>query len=76
MKRMLVHRIDDDALLSLIGQWLKVRIKSPEGEYTKPSSGSPQGGVISPILANIYLHCALTWGSSFTGARTSTVSLG
>jgi group II intron reverse transcriptase/maturase len=59
LKRMLALRIDDDALLSLIGQWLKARIKSPEGDYTKPDSGSPQGGVISPILANIYLHYAL-----------------
>lgn len=57
--RMLEQRIDDKALLSLIGQWLKARVKSPEGVYSKPESGTPQGGVISPVLANIYLHYAL-----------------
>lgn len=56
---MLSQRIEDKAFLNLIGQWLKARIKSPEGQYTKPVSGTPQGGVISPVLANIYLHYAL-----------------
>ena len=56
---MLNQRIDDKALLSLIGQWLKARIKSPDGTFQKPSSGTPQGGIISPVLANIYLHYAL-----------------
>lgn len=57
--KMLKQRIDDKALLTLITQWLKARIKTPEGEFIKPTSGSPQGGIISPILANIYLHYAL-----------------
>lgn len=57
--RMLEQRIDDQALIGLIKQWLKARIRSPEGEYSKPDSGTPQGGVISPVLANIYLHYAL-----------------
>jgi group II intron reverse transcriptase/maturase len=56
---MLKQRIDDKSLLSLIGQWLKARIKSPDGTFQKPSSGTPQGGIISPVLANIYLHYAL-----------------
>ncbi|WJG09433.1 group II intron reverse transcriptase/maturase [Aliiglaciecola sp. LCG003] len=56
---MLKQRIDDNALLSLIGQWLKARIHTPQGEYLKPKSGTPQGGIISPVLANIYLHYAL-----------------
>lgn len=43
----------------LINQWLKTQIKSPDGVVNKPSSGSPQGGIISPVLANIYLHYAL-----------------
>ena len=33
--------------------------KITDGVFTKPSSGSPQGGIISPVLANIYLHYAL-----------------
>jgi len=56
---MLAQRIDDKALLKLINQWLKARIQSPERDFTKPASGTPQGGVISPVLANIYLHYAL-----------------
>lgn len=56
---MLKQHIDDKALLTLINQWLKARIKSPDGIFEKPTSGSPQGGIISPVLANIYLHYAL-----------------
>ncbi|AQP98864.1 group II intron reverse transcriptase/maturase [Pseudoalteromonas aliena] len=59
LMKMLALRIDDKAILNLINQWLKARIKSPDGVFTKPSSGSPQGGIISPVLANIYLHYAL-----------------
>lgn len=57
--RMLEQRIDDKALLSLIKQWLKARVKSPDGVFSKPTQGSPQGSVVSPVLANIYLHYAL-----------------
>jgi RNA-directed DNA polymerase len=40
----------------LIGQWLKAGVL--EGEMlTHPEHGTPQGGVISPLLANIFLHC-------------------
>jgi RNA-directed DNA polymerase len=59
LMNMLKQRIDDKAILNLINQWLKARIKSPDGVFSKPSSGSPQGGIISPVLANIYLHYAL-----------------
>lgn len=59
LMRMLKQRIDDNALLNLINQWLKARIKEPTGVFDKPRSGSPQGGIISPVLANIYLHYAL-----------------
>ncbi len=59
LMRMLKLRIKDEALLNLINQWLKARIKHPDGWYEKPDSGTPQGGVISPVLANIYLHYAI-----------------
>lgn len=59
LMRMLKQRIDDKRLLNLINQWLKARIREPDGCYHKPTAGTPQGGVISPILANIYLHYAL-----------------
>ncbi len=57
--KMLELRIDDKALLNLIKQWLKARVKAPDGTFNKPTAGTPQGGVISPVLANIYLHYAL-----------------
>lgn len=59
LMKMLALRIDDQALLSLISQWLKARIRQPDGCYEKPKKGTPQGGVISPVLANIYLHYVL-----------------
>lgn len=57
--RMLSLKVDDKALLNLINQWLKAKVVEPEGHKSKPQSGTPQGGVISPVLANIYLHYAL-----------------
>ena len=59
LMKILEQRIDDKALLGLINQWLKARIKYPGGCFSKPELGTPQGGVISPVLANIYLHYAL-----------------
>ncbi len=56
---MLRQRIDDKALLGLISQWLKTKVHMPDGSTLKPLAGTPQGGVISPILANIYLHFVL-----------------
>src|SRR3954467_4571187 len=55
------RRIRDGVLLRLIGKWLNAGVLE-EGRITQPESGSPQGGVISPILANAYLHEVLdTW---------------
>lgn len=59
LMRMLNVRIDDSRLLNLINQWLKARIVDTDGRHHKPQCGTPQGGVISPVLANIYLHYAL-----------------
>src|SRR4051812_38657521 len=55
------RRVRDGVLLRLIGKWLKAGVLE-DGCVTHPESGSPQGGVISPILANAYLHEVLdTW---------------
>lgn len=56
LQRMLEQRIDDKRLLKLIQQWMTARVIEPDGTKIKPSKGTPQGGVISPVLANIYLH--------------------
>ena len=45
-------------LLRLIDKWLKAGVLE-EGELTHPEAGTPQGGVISPLLANVYLHYVL-----------------
>lgn len=59
---MLAQRIDDKALLNLIRKWLKAGILEPEGIVIHPDTGTPQGGIVSPILANVYLHYVLdTW---------------
>ena len=60
--KMLAERVDDKALLWLIGKWLKAGVLDTDGKTLHPETGTPQGGVISPILANVYLHYALdTW---------------
>jgi len=57
--RMLRQRIDDKPFLGLIDTWLKAGILETDGEVFHPHTGTPQGGVISPMLANIYLHYVL-----------------
>lgn len=56
---MLAERIDDKALLQLIRKWLKAGVLDTNGEVIHPAAGTPQGGIVSPILANIYLHYCL-----------------
>jgi len=59
LERMLAERINDGAFLRLIGKWLRAGILEEDGKVIHPQSGTPQGGVISPVLANIYLHYVL-----------------
>jgi RNA-directed DNA polymerase len=59
MIRMLQERIDDKAFLHLIRKWLKAGILDTDGQVLHPVTGTPQGGIVSPVLANIYLHYAL-----------------
>jgi RNA-directed DNA polymerase len=50
------RRISDPRVLKLIGGWLRAGVME-DGKYTPPDgTGTPQGGVISPLLANVYLH--------------------
>lgn len=61
LREILCRRVRDGVLLRLIGKWLNAGVME-DGEMTYPEAGTPQGGVISPMLANIYLHEVLdTW---------------
>lgn len=57
--KMLAERVDDKSFLWLIGKWLKAGALETDGKVVQPETGTPQGGIISPILANIYLHFVL-----------------
>jgi retron-type reverse transcriptase len=52
------HRIGDKRVVRLIQKWLKAGVMEG-GEWSETKEGSPQGSVISPILANLYLHYVL-----------------
>ncbi len=49
------HRVADNRVLRLIRKWLKAGV-SEDGEWSETKVGTPQGAVISPLLANAYLH--------------------
>jgi group II intron reverse transcriptase/maturase len=53
--RLLEHEIADRRMLRLIQKWLKAGV-SEDGEWSETNVGTPQGAVISPLLANVYLH--------------------
>ncbi|MFY0574956.1 group II intron reverse transcriptase/maturase [Cystobacter fuscus] len=55
LQQLIQRRVRDGVLLRLIGKWLKAGILE-EGNVSYPDEGTPQGGVVSPVLANIYLH--------------------
>jgi group II intron reverse transcriptase/maturase len=58
LRELVRRRVRDGVLLRLIGKWLNAGVFEG-GQITYPEAGSPQGGVISPMLANIYLHYVL-----------------
>lgn len=58
LREMLRQRVRDGVVLRLIDKWLRAGVLE-EGELTYPEAGTPQGGVISPLLANVYLHYVL-----------------
>lgn len=58
LREFLQLRVRDGVLLRLIGKWLRAGVLE-DGSVSYPDAGSPQGGVISPILANAYLHYVL-----------------
>lgn len=59
LMKVLAMRISDEKILYLIKMWLKAPIKDSDGKISggmKNRKGTPQGGVISPLLANVYLN--------------------
>jgi group II intron reverse transcriptase/maturase len=55
LRKFVEHRIADQRIVRLIMKWLKAGVLE-EGQWTRSDEGTPQGGVISPLLANIFLH--------------------
>lgn len=55
LRTFLDQRVRDGVLRRVIGKWLKAGVME-DGCVTHPELGTPQGGVVSPLLANIYLH--------------------
>jgi RNA-directed DNA polymerase len=55
MIKFVEHRVADQRILRLIQKWLKAGVME-EGQWSDTETGTPQGSVISPLLANIYLH--------------------
>lgn len=53
--RFLKHRIGDERIIRLVRKWLKAGVVE-EGKWSASETGTPQGAVVSPLLANVYLH--------------------
>ncbi len=58
LRNLIKKRMNDGTLLRLIGKWLKAGVMEGDSIH-HPEQGTPQGGVISPILSNIFLHYVL-----------------
>jgi RNA-directed DNA polymerase len=58
LRAFLEQRVRDGVLTRLIGKWLQAGVME-DGTVTFPAAGSPQGGVISPVLSNVFLHYVL-----------------
>jgi retron-type reverse transcriptase len=58
LEALLDQRVRDGVIRRLIGKWLNAGVLE-KGEHSYPEDGTPQGGVVSPLLANLYLHYVL-----------------
>jgi group II intron reverse transcriptase/maturase len=68
LREILRQRVRDGVLLRLIGKWLKAGVLEG-GCVSHPDTGAPQGGVISPLLSNVFLHDVLdTWFENVEGS--------
>lgn len=65
MQRFLEHRIGDPRMVRLLMKWMRAGVME-EGKLHAVEEGTPQGGVVSPLLANVYLHYVLDlWAASW-----------
>ena len=70
MVKMLEERVEDRAFIRLIQKWMKAGVLEEDGKVVHPATGTPQGGIISPVLSNIYLHYVLDlWFESVVEKR-------
>ncbi len=58
LREFLKLRVNDGGIIRLVGKWLKAGVME-EGKFYQSDTGTPQGGVISPVLSNIFLHYVL-----------------
>jgi len=58
LMRAVCKHTDSKWIRLYIGRWLTAPVQMPDGSLVKPEKGTPQGGVISPLLANLFLHYA------------------
>ena len=69
--KLVEHRVADRRVVRLIRKWLRAGVLE-DGEETRPEQGTPQGGSISPLLANIYLHYVFdVWASTWRKRETA-----
>ncbi len=69
LMRMLAHRIADPRVLRLIERWLEAGVIE-SGQWRAVEAGTPQGSGISPVLANVFLHCVVDlWVRQWRGRR-------
>ncbi len=58
MLKMVKHHTEEKSMLLYVERWLKSKVQLQDGTVEERTKGTPQGGVISPLLANLYLHHA------------------
>jgi group II intron reverse transcriptase/maturase len=56
--RAVAHHTDSQWVRLYIGRWLRAPVQMPDGTLVERTRGTPQGGVISPLLANLFMHYA------------------
>jgi RNA-directed DNA polymerase len=56
MLRALARHTDQKWILLYVERWLKALMQKPDGALVRRTKGTPQGGPISPLIANVFLH--------------------